>query len=88
MQALGRDGGQAAVGVSQDQERIGLHLDHELVARGDDVAHGLPQVGAHGVQVDVGVGKLQVAEEDAVERVVVVLPGVRQQAGRSGGGTS
>lgn len=80
VQALGRDGGQAAVGVSQDKERIGLHLDHELVARGDDVAHGLPQVGAHGVQVDVGVGKLQVAEEDAVERVVVVLPGVRQQA--------
>ena len=80
MQALGRDGGQAAVGVAQDQQRVGLDLDHQLVARGDDVAHGLAQVGAHGVQVDVGVGELQVAEEDAVERVVVVLPGVRQQA--------
>ena len=80
VQALGRDGGQAAVGVAQDKERVGLHLDHELVARGDDVADGLAQVGAHGVQVDVGVVKLQVAEEDAVERVVVVLPGVRQQA--------
>ena len=80
VQALGRDGGQAAVGVAQDQQRVGLHLDHELVARGDDVAHGLAQVGAHGVQVDVRVVKRQVAEEDAVERVVVVLPGVRQQA--------
>ena len=80
VQALGRDGGKAAVGVAQDKERVGLHLDHEPVARGDDVAHGLAQVGAHGVQVDVGVGELQVAEEDAVERVVVVLPGVRQQA--------
>lgn len=80
VQALCRDGGQAAVGVAQDQEGVGLHLDHELVARGDDVAHGLAQVGSHGVQVDVGVVKRQVAEEDAVERVVVVLPGVRQQA--------
>ena len=80
VQALGRDGGQAAVGVAQDQQRVGLGLHHELVARGDDVAHGLAQVGAHGVQVDVGVGELQVAEEDAVQGVVVVLPGVRQQA--------
>ena len=80
VQALCRDGGQAAVGVAQDQQRVGLHLDHEPVARGDDVAHGLAQVRANGVQVDVRVGERQVAEEDAVERVVVVLPGVRQQA--------
>ena len=80
VQALGRDGGQAAVGVAQDQQRVGLDLDHEPVARGDDVAHGLAQVGAHGVQVDIRVVERQVAEEDAVQGVVVVLPGVRQQA--------
>lgn len=80
MQALGRDRGQAAVGVAQDQQRVGLDLDHELVGGRDDVADGLAQVGAHGVQVDVRVVQRQVAEEDAVERVVVVLPGVRQQA--------
>ena len=73
VEPLGRDGGKAAVGVAQDEKRVGLHLNHELIARGDDVAHGFAQVGAHGVQ-------RQVAEEDAVERVVVVLPGVRQQA--------
>lgn len=80
VEPLGRDGGQAAVGVAQDKQRVGLDLDHQLVRGRDDVAHGLAQVGARGVQVDVGVGELQVAEEDAVERVVVVLPGVRQQA--------
>ena len=80
VKALGRDGGKAAVGVAQDQQRVGLHLHHQLVARGDDVAHGLAQVGAHGVQIDVGVVQRQVAEEDAVQGVVVVLPGVRQQA--------
>ena len=73
VEPLGRDGGKAAVGVAQDEKRVGLHLNHELIARSDDVAHGFAQVGAHGVQ-------RQVAEEDAVERVVVVLPGVRQQA--------
>ena len=80
VEALGRDGGQAAVGVSQDQQGVGLHLDHELVGGRDDVANGLAKVGSHGVQVDVGVVQRQVAEEDAVERIVVVLPGVRQQA--------
>lgn len=80
VQALCSDCRQAAVGIARDQQRVGLHLNHELIARGDDVAHGLAQVGAHGVQVDVGVVQRQVAEEDAVERVVVVLPGVRQQA--------
>ena len=80
VEPLGRDGGQAAVGVAQDQQRVGLDLNHQLVARGDDVAHRLAQVGAHGVQVDVGVVQRQVAEEDAVQGVVVVLPGVRQQA--------
>ena len=80
VQALCRDGGQAAVGVTQDQKGVGLHLHHQPVARGNDVADRLAQVRAHGVQVDVGVGELQVAEEDAVQGVVVVLPGVGQQA--------
>ena len=80
VEPLGRDSGQAAVGVAQDQQRIGLDLHHQLIARGDDIAHRLAQVGAHSVQVDVGVVQRQVAEEDAVERVVVVLPGVSQQA--------
>ena len=80
VEPLGRDGGQAAVGVAEDEEGVRLRLHHELVGGGDDVAHRLAEVGAHGVQVDVGVVQRQVAEEDAVERVVVVLAGVRQQA--------
>ena len=80
VQALGRDGGQAAVGVAQDQKGVGLRPHHELIARGDDVAQGLARVGARGIQVDVRVVQRQVAEEDAVERVVVVLTGVSQQA--------
>ena len=80
VQALGRDGRETGVGVAQDEQGVGPRRDHELVARGDDVTNGLAQVGAHGVQVDVGVRELEVAEEDAVQGVVVVLPGVREQA--------
>ena len=80
VESLGRDGGQAAVCVAKDQQRVGIDLHHELVGGRDDVAHGLAQVGSHGVQVDIRVVQRQVAEEDAVERVVVVLSGVRQQA--------
>ena len=80
VQALGADDAEAAVGVAQHQHGIGLHLHHQLVALGDDVAHRLAQVVAHGLHIDVGVGQLEVLEEDAVEVVVVVLTGMCQQA--------
>ena len=80
VQPLGADDAEAGVGVAQHQHGIGLHLHHQLVALGDDVAHRLAQVLAHGLHIHVRVGELQVLEEHAVEVVVIVLPGVRQQA--------
>ena len=80
MQALGPDDAQAAVGVAQHQHGIGLGGHHQLVALGNDVAHGLAQVTAHGLHVYVGIGQLEVLEEHSVEVVVVVLPRMRQQA--------
>ena len=80
VQALGPDDAQAAVGVAQHQHGIGLGGDHQLVALGYDVAHGLAQVTAHGFHVYVGIGQLEVLEEHAIEVVVVVLTGMRQQA--------
>ena len=87
--------GQVDVGDHVDDASVGLlgqalvlaavarlHVeDGDVQALGrDDVADGLAQVRANGVQVDVRIVQRQVAEEDAVERVVVVLAGVRQQA--------
>ena len=80
METLGADDGEAGVGVAQNEHGVRLHLYHELVALGDDIAHGLTQVVAYGFHVHVRVGELEVLEEDAVEVVVVVLPGVCQQA--------
>lgn len=80
VQALGGYGREAGVRVAEHQQGLGLDLPHEVVGARDDVAHGLPQPVAHGVQVHVGVVQGQVAEEDAVQCVVVVLPGVGEQA--------
>ena len=76
VQALGGDGRQARVGVAQDEERVGLRGDHELVRAVDDVADGGAEVVADGVHVHLGVFELQILEEHAVEVVVVVLPGM------------
>ena len=79
MQALSTDDGQAAVGVPQNEHGIRPSLRHELVAQRDDVAHGLAQVLAHGVEIDVRLAQSQILEEDAVEGVVPVLAGVAEQ---------
>ena len=78
VQTLGADDTQAAVGVAQDEDGIGLDLHHQLVALGDDVAHGLAQIVADGIHVNLGIGELQVLEEHAVEVIVVVLARMRQ----------
>lgn len=80
VEALRGDGGEAGVGVAQHEQRIRLHAGHQLVRAVDDVADARPEVVAGAVQVNVGVVEPQVAEEDAVQRVVVVLAGMGQQA--------
>ena len=80
VEPLGADDAEAGISVAQHQHGVGLHLHHQLVALGDYVAHRLAQVLAHGLHINVGVGELQVLEEHAVEVIVVVLPGVCQQA--------
>ena len=78
VQPLGTDDRQAAVGIAQHQHGVGPDGGHQLVALGNDVAHRLAQIRAHGVHVDLGIGQLQVMEEHTVQIVVVVLPGVGQ----------
>ncbi len=78
LQPFGADGGQGAVGVTQDEDRIGLLFLYDLIALCYDVTHRLAQVLAHTVQVVVGLLEAQVLEEDLVERIVPVLSGVDQ----------
>ena len=78
VQALGADDAQAAVGVAQNQHAVGTGLREELVGTVDDVAACRAQVVAHDIHIYFRLRQLEVAEEDAVEVVVVVLAGVRE----------
>ena len=78
MQTLGTYHGEAAVGVTKHQYAIGLEGSKELVATVNDVAARRAQVVAHGIHVHLGFSEFEVAEEDAVEVVVVVLACVGQ----------
>ena len=76
MQPFGADNGKAGVGIPQNQHGVGLDLRHQLIAFGDDVAHGLAKVAAHGVQIDLRVRQFQILEEHPVQVVVIILAGV------------
>ena len=76
MQALGRNGGQAAVGVAQDQQGVGPDLRHQLVGAGDDVADGGTQIVPHRIHIHLRCVQLQIVKEHAVQVIIVVLSGV------------
>ena len=80
MESLCRDGGEAGVGVAKDQKRIGLAGNHQLVGAVDDVTNRCAEIIANSIHINLGRIKREVLEEYAVEVVVVVLPGVGENA--------
>ena len=73
METLGSDNAEAAVGVAKDQYAVGLSLGEELVGTVDDVAAGSAKVVTDSIHIDLGLGELQILEEDTIEVVIVVL---------------
>ena len=73
VEAFGSNDAEAAVGVAQDEDGIGLDLYHELVALVYDVAHGGAKVVTYGIEIYLWICKFKITEEYAVEVVVVVL---------------
>ena len=80
VQALCGDGRKAAVGVAENQQCIRFASDHQLVAAINDVTHGCAEVITDGIHVNFGILEAQVLEEHAVQVVIVVLAGVRENA--------
>lgn len=78
VQTLRRDRRKTGIGISENKECIGLNGRHQLIGTVDDIADGGAEVVPHGVHVDIWLLQLEVAEEDAVEVIVVVLPRVRE----------
>lgn len=73
MKSLRSDNAEAAVGVAKDQYAVGLGLGEELIGAIDDVAAGSAKVVTDSIHIDLGLGELQILEENTVEVVVVVL---------------
>ncbi len=80
MQTLGTNYTEAAICVTKNKYSIRLHLYHQLVALSNDVAHGLAQVIAHGLHIDVGIFQFQILEKHSIQIVIIILSGMRQQA--------
>ena len=78
MQTLGCDGREAGVGIPENEQRVGLNGSHQLVGAVDDVADGGTEIVPHGVHIDFGLPELKIAEKDAVEVVIVILPRMRE----------
>lgn len=72
------DDTQTAVGVAKNEYGIRFGCSEKLVAAVDDVAAGRAEVISDCIHVDFRFGEFQVAEEDAVKVIVVVLSGMGQ----------
>ena len=80
VQALCGNGRKAAVSVAENQQCIRFACNHKFVAAVDDVANGCTEVVTDGVHVDFGILETKVLKEHAVQVVIVVLAGVRENA--------
>ena len=78
VQALRTNDREARVRVAQHQHCVRLDCHHQLIAFGDDIAHGLAQVRANCIHLHLRRGELQILEEHTVQVVVIVLARVRQ----------
>lgn len=79
VEPLGRDRREAGVRVAEHKQGVGLDLGHQFVGSIDDVADALSQIGSRAAQIHVGIAERKVSEEDAVQRVVIVLSRVREE---------
>ena len=73
METLGAYDTETTVGVTQNEDCIGLSLTEKLIGAVDDIAAGGSQIIAYCIHVYFGFCQLEVTEEDAVEIVVIVL---------------
>ena len=78
-QPLRRQRGEAAVGVAEHEQRAGPPLAQQPIHGDDHLSDRLGRGRARRVERDVGRADAELAEEDAVELVAVVLSGVDEE---------
>ncbi len=73
---LGRNRRQTRIGVPQDQHGFWLHLRQHPVSGDDHLSDGLRRGRPGRVEIAIRCAQFEIIEEDLVQLVVVVLPGV------------
>ena len=73
VEALCSNNREATVGVTKDENCIGLGLVEEFVGAVNDITTSSTEVIAYSIHIDFGILELEVVEEYAIEVVVVVL---------------
>lgn len=73
VEALGADYTKATVGVAENENRVWLGGYHQLVGAVDDVAASRSQIISYGIHINFWLGEFEVAKEDAVKIIIVVL---------------
>ena len=71
----GRDAAHDRVGVAEEDGDVGVELAQDRIELGDDRADDLGVGGARSAELDVGARQVELADEDVLEVVGVVLPG-------------
>ncbi len=79
--AFGGDNREAAVGVAEHQQRVGLLFRQDSVGADDDVAYRLRRGRARAIEKVVRLADAEFLEEYLVQLVIVVLPGMHQHVG-------
>ena len=72
--------GEAGVGVSENEQGVGLYLRHKLIGAIDNIAYRRAKVVTHRVHIYLGVCKLQILEKHAVEVIIVILSRMSENA--------
>ena len=76
MQALCRNGRQAAVGISQDQQRVRPDLIHQFIRTVDDIPNGGAEIVPYRVHIDFRIVNFQVFKENPIQSIIIVLSGM------------
>ena len=78
METLCSDHRKAAVGIAENQYRIRIDCNHQLIRSCDDIPHGLSQICTDRIQINLRILKLQIMEKHTVQIVIIILPGMSQ----------
>ena len=85
LRRLAENGCQAAIGIPEDQNRIGFDFRQNIIHPADDQADGLRSVLTSRIQKKVRFTDLKIIKKDLVQLIIIILTSVNQSRARHSG---